>query len=62
MTKAVHFTELAVRKAVKAARKSGLNVGAVSIAPDGTITIQQQVAKPLTASPSDSEADNWSNA
>jgi hypothetical protein len=39
MTKALPFTESAVRRAVNAARKAGLQVSAVSIAPDGTMTV-----------------------
>jgi hypothetical protein len=41
MTKALPFTELAVRRAISAARKEGVPF-AISLAPDGTITIFQQ--------------------
>jgi hypothetical protein len=41
MTKLLPFTEAAVRRAVSAARKAGLQVGAISIAPDGTVTVYQ---------------------
>ena len=41
MTKPLTFTESAVRRAVTAARKSGLQIGAVSVAPDGTVTVFQ---------------------
>jgi hypothetical protein len=39
MTKALPFTESAVRRAVNAARKVGLQVSAMGIAPDGTVTV-----------------------
>jgi hypothetical protein len=62
MTKALPFTELAIRRAISAARKEGVPF-AISLAPDGTITIfQQKPVDPPTASPSNQEADNWSNA
>jgi hypothetical protein len=38
MTKALPFTEPAVRRS-SSARKAGLQVSAVSIAPDGTVTV-----------------------
>jgi hypothetical protein len=41
MTKPLPFTESAVRRAVSAARKAGLQVNAVSVAPDGTVTVYQ---------------------
>jgi hypothetical protein len=62
MTKALPFTELAVRRAISAARKEGVPF-AISLAPDGTITIFQQQAvasPPMSAPPRDPEADNWS--
>ena len=39
MTKALPFTESAVRRAVNAARKAGSQVSAVSIAADGAVTV-----------------------
>jgi len=39
MTKPLPFTEAAVRRALIAARKAGMKVGAISIAPDGTMTV-----------------------
>jgi hypothetical protein len=47
MSRSVPFTEASVRRAIAAARKAGLEVVAVSIAPDGTVTIfQQGIASP----------------
>jgi len=39
MTRAVTFTQAQVRRAVKAAESAGLRVRAVTIAPDGSITV-----------------------
>jgi hypothetical protein len=39
VAKALPFTESAVRCAVNAAGKAGLQVSAVSIAPEGTVTV-----------------------
>lgn len=48
MSRPLPFTEAAVRRAIAAARKAGLEVSAVSIAPDGTVTVfQQGIAAPL---------------
>jgi hypothetical protein len=44
MTARLHFTEASIRRAVHAARKAGLDVSAVSIAPDGTVTIHSGLA------------------
>jgi hypothetical protein len=41
MTKPLPFTESRVRRAIAAVRKEGLPVRAVSIRPDGTITVHQ---------------------
>jgi len=47
MSPRLRFTEAAVRRATAAAQKAGLKVGAVSIAPDGTVTVfQQGIASP----------------
>jgi hypothetical protein len=42
MPKPLPFTENAVKKAVAAVRKAGLDVSTVTIAPDGTITVSNQ--------------------
>lgn len=39
MTARLPFTELAVRRAIAAARKEGLPVTGTTIRPDGTITV-----------------------
>lgn len=39
MTTRLPFTELAVRRAISAARKEGLPVTGTTIRPDGTITV-----------------------
>jgi hypothetical protein len=41
MTRPLPFTESRVRRAIAAVRKEGLAVSAVSIHPDGTITVHQ---------------------
>jgi hypothetical protein len=41
MTKPLPFTESRVRRVIAAVRKEGLSVSAVSIQPDGTITVYQ---------------------
>ena len=46
MTKRLPFTAAHVRRAVTAARAAGLAVSAVSVAPDGTVTVFQGVAAP----------------
>jgi hypothetical protein len=47
VTKPLPFTEARVRRAIAAARKEGIAIGAVSIHPDGTVTIHQGIAMPL---------------
>lgn len=47
MTKPLPFTESRVRRAIAAVRKEGLPVSAVSIHPDGTVTIYQGIAVPV---------------
>jgi hypothetical protein len=44
MSRPLPFTEGAVRRAIAAVRKAGIEVGAVSVARDGTVTIFQQGA------------------
>jgi hypothetical protein len=41
MTKPLPFTESRVRRAIAAVRKAGLEVSAVSVSPDGTVTVYQ---------------------
>jgi hypothetical protein len=40
MTKLLPFTEARVRRMIAAARKEGIAAGAISIHPDGTITLR----------------------
>jgi hypothetical protein len=46
VTKSLPFTESRIRRAIAAARKEGLEISAVSIHPDGTVTIHQGIAAP----------------
>jgi hypothetical protein len=46
MTARLPFTAAVVVRAVAAARKAGLDVSAVSVAPDGTVTVYNGVAAP----------------
>jgi hypothetical protein len=58
MTKPLPFTEARVRRALAAARKEGIATGAVSVHPDGTITVHWGVAPPTV--PSDNrEQSRW---
>jgi hypothetical protein len=41
MTRRLPFTEATIRRTIIAARKAGLEVNAVSVAPDGTITVHR---------------------
>lgn len=50
MTTRLPFTELAIRRAISAARKEGLKVSGFTIAPDGTITVHD-VAPPVAPGP-----------
>jgi hypothetical protein len=59
MTKRVPFTEAAVRRAIAAARKAGLAVGAVRIEPNGAVTIFQTGIEPPSASADDPAKSKW---
>ena len=41
MTRPLPFTEAAIRRAILAVQKAGVEVGAVSVAPDGTVTVHR---------------------
>lgn len=61
MTKPLPFTEARVRRAISAARKEGIATGAISIHPDGTITVHwgnSGVALPLP-SPQNADTSEW---
>lgn len=47
MTRALPFTQSAVRRAVEGARSAGMPVAAVSVRPDGTIVIHSTDSPPL---------------
>lgn len=49
MTVRIPFTAAAIRRAVTGAQLAGLPVKAVSIAPDGTITVHQEAIAPPVA-------------
>jgi hypothetical protein len=42
MTKGLAFTEATIKRAAAAARKAGVEVNAVRVEPDGTVTVFQQ--------------------
>lgn len=46
MTARLPFTAAAVRRAVAGAQLAGLPVKAISVAPDGTITVHQEMVAP----------------
>jgi hypothetical protein len=50
MTKPLPFTESRLRRAIAAARKEGMVVSAVSIHPDGTVTVYNGLAPPPASS------------
>jgi hypothetical protein len=60
MTNRLPFTEAMVKRTIAAARKAGLEVNAVSVAPDGTVTVFQQGGI-VSPSPSDenSASSKW---
>ena len=41
MTRPLPFTEAAIRRTILAVQKAGVEVGAVSVAPDGTVTVHR---------------------
>ncbi len=62
VTKSLPFTESAVRRAVSAARKAGMKVGAISIAPDGTVTVFEGAALDPFARPvKDASPSKWAS-
>jgi hypothetical protein len=60
MTTRRPFTEGAIRRAVNAARKAGMKVGAISIAPDGTVTVfEGEPVGPPTYPIQDAPLSKW---
>jgi hypothetical protein len=51
VTLKLHFTENGIRRAVAGARKAGLKPNAVTIAPDGTITVYEGLKPPPSKKP-----------
>ena len=58
MTKSLPFTEASIRRIITAVRKAGLEVNAVSVAPDGTVTVYHGVVAP-PASSQNHENSKW---
>jgi hypothetical protein len=58
MTRPLPFTESRVRRAIAAVRKEGLAVSAVSVHPDGTVTVYQGIAAPA-APAQDAVKSKW---
>ena len=61
MTRPLPFTEARVRRAIAAARKEGIATGAISIHPDGTITVrwgEPGVALPASP-PHNASSSEW---
>jgi hypothetical protein len=60
MTKPLPFTESLVRRAIPAVRKEGLPVSAVSVHPDGTITVSRRGGRCLLATmPAHGAVSKW---
>ena len=63
MTRAVTFTQAQVRRAVKAAESAGLRVSKVTIAPDGSITVDSgENPPPAMDRPNKALAASWDDA
>ena len=58
MTKPLPFSEQTIRKAIAAARKEGLDINAVSIRPDGTVTVHKDT-EPLLSPNNDRTNAKW---
>jgi len=62
MTKPLPFTESAVRRAVSAARKAGMKVGAIRIEPDGAVTVfEGEPLDPPAAPVKDASPSKWAS-
>lgn len=60
MTKVLPFTELAVRRAIAAAKKENLEPGwSVTAHPDGSITVSRGIETPLAPSDNEAERQRW---
>jgi hypothetical protein len=61
MTKPLPFTKARVQRAIAATREAGINVAAVSIHPDGTVTVHSDglgIAFPVS-SPQTAKTSEW---
>lgn len=62
MSKPLPFTAAAIRRAIVGARSAGLEVTAVSVAPDGTVTVHKAPPGPVAATDApahDDAAQPW---
>jgi uncharacterized protein GlcG (DUF336 family) len=59
MTKPLPFTELSVRRAIAAARKEGVKVGAVKVDPNGAVTVFDESIAPAIAPTQDASPSPW---
>lgn len=62
MTKRLPFTEMAIRRAIAAARKESLEPGwSVTVRPDGSITVHKTHEAPLAPVDNESERQRWND-
>lgn len=59
MTKSIPFTEMAVLRAIAAVRKAGLDIYAVTVGADGSITVHQQPQPAVSSPPARMDIDRW---
>jgi hypothetical protein len=64
MTKSLPFTEIAIQRAIAAVRKAGLEIYAVTVGADGSITVHQHPQSPASSPPTQTpptqtETDRW---
>jgi hypothetical protein len=59
MTKSLPFTELTILRAIAAVRKAGLDIYAVTVGADGSITLHQQPQPAANSPPAQTEIDRW---
>jgi hypothetical protein len=61
LTKPLHFTENGIARAVAGARKAGLKPTAITIGPDGAITLYESLDVPKPAE-QDLPTSKWADA
>jgi hypothetical protein len=59
MSRAIHFTQAQVRRAVKAAESAGLRVRGVRVYPDGSISVDTGDNAPIAVDSHDSRLAAW---